>query len=124
MRRTAKQELANGNGKFLGPKSERVSLKMKGEFGSAKDGIIENGEVNANSNGAEDVDGKKKKRGDVRMRIGEDGTVKEGRDRGKKRRMEVAGDGRDVEDSIERQSKKKIGESPWMLSIFFFTPAI
>lgn len=80
LRRTAKQELANGNGKFLGPKSEkRKRKKLKGEFGSAKDGIIENGEVNAISNGAEDVDGKKKKRGDVSMRIGEDGTVKEGR---------------------------------------------
>lgn len=36
----------------------------------------------------------------------------------------MTGDGRDVEDSIERQSKKKIGESPWTLSIFFFTSAI
>lgn len=88
-------------------KHKSKDKKLKGEFGNATDAVVENGEVNVNSNGAEDVDGKKKKKGDVSMGIGEDETVKEGRDRGKKRKREMTGDGRDKDVSIEQLSKKK-----------------
>ncbi|OWM67962.1 eukaryotic translation initiation factor 5B [Punica granatum] len=115
-------------------KDEVKEKKVKDESGDIVENTIENGgEVkgeDGNSGEAEDKDRRKKKKkeedkkkkgGDVSISLGDNGfaveeredsksefrTVEENRDRGKKRKNEGSGEGREEDGLVEHRSKKK-----------------
>lgn len=119
-RRTVEQELANGDGKVVGSEGEKKrhkskDRKLKDEDGNVVKSIAENGEAKSKDGKTkDDADGekkmkkkKKKKGGDVSAGMGENGTVEEDRKGGKKRKIEVTGEGREEVGSTEHRSKKK-----------------
>lgn len=115
---TVEMESANGD-RFVGMEGEKrkrkiKDKKLKGQGGNAVESMVENGEVmgkDGNSNEVEDADQKKKKKktkkGEVSIEIGENGTVEEDKDRGKKRKIEVTRERGEEDGSVEQRSKKK-----------------
>ncbi|KAK4763480.1 hypothetical protein SAY87_012918 [Trapa incisa] len=108
----------NINGSEDADRKKKKKEKKKGDFrvDIGEDGTLKVGMRNSKdvkSNIAEDPDGKtknqkrKEKKGDASVGTGEDGAVKEEGDRGKKRKMEMSDGGKEKDDSIERQGKKK-----------------